>query len=285
MIVFPNCKVNLGLHVLSKRPDGFHDIESCFYPVQWTDMLEFIENKDQNDAQNELIWSSSGKSIFSNAQNIAELEQKDNLIYKAYTIIAKTYKLPPLKVHLHKVIPMGAGLGGGSSDAAFFIKAINQYFKLGISLEERKQMAAQLGSDCSFFIENKACIASGKGEILEAINLDLSTWHIIVVHPNIHSDTKLAYAGIQANPNHPNLKTLLQMPINEWKNNVYNDFEPSVSARYPEILSIKKQLYNLGATYAAMSGSGSAVFGLFKDKIEIPIKDWNDYSVYQGILN
>jgi 4-diphosphocytidyl-2-C-methyl-D-erythritol kinase len=180
---------------------------------------------------------------------------------------------------------MGAGLGGGSSDAAFFINAINQHFKLGMNLENRKNMAAQLGSDCPFFIENKALLATGKGEVLEAIDLDLSAWHIIVVHPNIHSDTRLAYAGIQANADQTPLKSILKRPLEEWKAILHNDFEPSVSNRYPEIQMIKNQLYNLGATYAAMSGSGSAIFGIFKNEIQVLPIEWNTYSVYKGILN
>ncbi len=285
MIVFPNCKINLGLQVLRKRPDGFHDIESCFYPVQWTDILEFVSYEPESLLEPPFIWSHSGRAIFTNTTEKAVLALKDNLIYKAYALMCETYHLPALKVHLHKTIPMGAGLGGGSSDAAFFINATNDHFKLDMSLEKRKNMAAQLGSDCSFFIENKPLLAKGKGEILEVINLDLSAWHIIVVHPNIHSDTRLAYAGVTANAEQASLLSILQRPIEDWKALLHNDFEPSVSKRYPEILNIKNQLYELGATYAAMSGSGSALFGLFKNEIQSLPHEWNVYSVYKGILN
>jgi 4-diphosphocytidyl-2-C-methyl-D-erythritol kinase len=281
MVVFPNCKINLGLHVLRKRQDGFHDIETCFYPVLWTDILEVV-NAIESDEN--FIFSSSGIMIRSNEVNSVVLDPKNNIIYKAYQILKSEYQIPALKVHLHKILPMGAGLGGGSSDAAFFINLVNAKFQLSISLEKRKNIAAQLGSDCAFFIENKATLATGKGEILEAIDLNLMGKTIVLVHPNIHSDTSLAYAGIVPNDKKPSLKELLKAPIKDWHQTIQNDFELSVGKKYPEILQLKSELYKMGASYAAMSGSGSAVYGIFEnDKVQIP-ENWNDYSVYKGIL-
>jgi 4-diphosphocytidyl-2-C-methyl-D-erythritol kinase len=281
MVVFPNCKINLGLHVLRKRQDGFHDIETCFYPVIWTDILEVVKSVDNEE---NFIFSSSGITIRSNEAHSETLDPKKNIIYKAYQILEAEYPIPTLKVHLHKILPMGAGLGGGSSDAAFFINLVNTQFQLNMSLNKRKKIAAQLGSDCPFFIENKAMLATGKGEVLEALDLNLMGKTIVVVHPNIHSDTALAYAGIVPNDNKPSLKELLKAPIRDWQQTIQNDFELSVGKKYPEILQLKSELYKMGASYSAMSGSGSAVFGIFEnDKVQLP-KNWNDYSVYKGIL-
>jgi 4-diphosphocytidyl-2-C-methyl-D-erythritol kinase len=282
MVVFPNCKINLGLHVLRKRADGFHDIETCFYPVMWTDILEVVPNHASSGPP--FQFSSSGRLILDTASDSVPLDPENNIVYKAYGLLKANYQLPALKVHIHKTLPMGAGLGGGSSDAAFFINLINTQFQLNIALTERKAMAAQLGSDCAFFIENKPLLAKGRGELLESIDLNLSGKTIVVVHPNIHSDTKDAYAGVEPNANQPDLKTLLSEDISNWKSTIHNAFELSISKKYPEVLKLKSQLYDLGARYAAMSGSGSAVFGLFETaNVQIP-KDWNVYSVYKGLL-
>jgi 4-diphosphocytidyl-2-C-methyl-D-erythritol kinase len=281
MVVFPNCKINLGLHVLRKRQDGFHDIETCFYPVMWTDILEVVKSEDSEE---NFRFSSSGITILSNEAQQKVLEPKNNIIYKAYQILKSEFQIPNLKVHLHKCLPMGAGLGGGSSNAAFFINLVNLKFQLNISTEKRKNIAAQLGSDCAFFIENKATLASGKGEILEYIDLNLMGKTIIIIHPNIHSDTSLAYAGMVPNDNQPSLRELLKAPIQDWPQGIQNDFEISIGKKHPEILELKSELYKMGAVYAAMSGSGSAVFGIFEsDKVQIP-ENWNAYSVYKGIL-
>jgi 4-diphosphocytidyl-2-C-methyl-D-erythritol kinase len=281
MVVFPNCKINIGLHILRKRTDGFHDIETCFYPVQWTDILEV----NPSEKKTPFAYSSSGRSIYNHEANKAEISFKDNLLYKAYELVSKTHTInSAIELHLHKVLPMGAGLGGGSSDAAYFIKVLNHLFKLHLSAFEMRGMAAQLGSDCAFFIENKPVLAHGKGEKLENINLDLSGKYILIIHPNIHSDTKLAYQGVVPNENKTSLASLLQSDISDWKNTVVNDFEHSIGKAHPVILEIKETLYSLGARYAAMSGSGSAIYGIFDHQpIEIP-KMWHVYSVYHGVL-
>jgi 4-diphosphocytidyl-2-C-methyl-D-erythritol kinase len=260
MLVFPNCKINLGLHVVNKRPDGFHNIETVFYPVNWCDGLEIIENHSDKKFE----CKQSGLTIDGPLEN--------NIIYKAWQIISNEKKLPSIKVHLHKNIPMGAGLGGGSSDAAFFINLLNEKFELGYSLEAKTKIASQLGSDCAFFITNRPVMATGKGDQFLEIKVELSSYYILVVYPGIHSNTKEAYQGLV--PRHPDndLKTVIQRPISDWKNLLVNDFESSILKKHPEINRLKEKLYGEGALYASMSGSGSAVFGIFEKEpaIEFP---------------
>ena len=254
MLIFPGCKINLGLNIIEKRPDGFHNIESIFYPVNWHDGLEITEGGGQ-----EIEIFNSGLPMG------AKLE--DNLIYRAFQLLKQKSKLPYLKVYLHKNIPMGAGLGGGSSDAVCFLKALNQKFTLKLTDEQLKVIASQLGSDCAFFIENKPALATQKGEVLESINLDLSKYYILVVNPQINSSTKEAYEGVIPEKPVKSVKEIvLNEPIQNWKNILANDFEASIFKKYPEIENIKNTMYEKGAVYSSMSGSGSAVFGIFKEK-------------------
>lgn len=260
MLVFPPCKINLGLNIIEKRPDGFHNIESVFYSVNWRDALEITEVKAP-----EIEIVNSGLSIS------GKLEE--NLIFKTYNLLKEKEKLPHLKVHLHKTIPMGAGLGGGSSDVASFLKAVNLQFNLNLGVKELKEIASKLGSDCAFFVENKATFATQKGEVLENIELDLSQYHILVVYPSINSSTKEAYEGvIPKRPVRSVKEIVLKEPVENWKNVLVNDFETSIFKKYPEIENIKNTLYKNGALYSSMSGSGSAVFGIFKERrmIEFP---------------
>lgn len=251
MIVFPHCKINLGLHVVRKRTDGFHDIETVFYPISWKDMLE-INESIQGDFDMEI----SGLSISGNIQS--------NLIYRAWQLIKSDHPLPPIQVHLHKLLPMGAGLGGGSSDAAFMLKLLNSRFNLGISTQKLTEYAAQLGSDCPFFVESKPCLATGRGEILTPIAIDLSNYQIVIVMPkNISVGTADAYSWITPQQPKSSISDIIQLPINDWKNHLINDFEAAVIKHYPRIGEIKNQLYEAGAHYASMSGSGAAVFGIF----------------------
>jgi 4-diphosphocytidyl-2-C-methyl-D-erythritol kinase len=253
MLVFPNAKINLGLHVVNKRPDGYHGIETVFFPVSWQDALEIIENPGST---NPFIFSQSGLTISGEVGN--------NLIYKAWQLISSRKKCPPLKVHLHKNIPMGAGLGGGSADAAFFINALNELLQLGYSTEERTLIARQLGSDCAFFIQNRPVFAQGKGDELEDLAIDLSGYYILVVHPGIQSGTAEAYSGMVPRLPAVDLRQLMaSTPLAAWKNQLVNDFEPSLFKKYPQIAELKQTLYHAGALYASMSGSGSAVFGIF----------------------
>lgn len=252
MIVFPNAKINIGLHVISKRPDGFHNIETVFYPIGWHDVLEVVENRASAKAFN---LHTSGRVI--------DGPVEENILYKAYQLISRNYLLPNIEVYLHKSIPMGAGLGGGSADAAFFINLLNELFHLGMHGHDIMTLAKQLGSDCAFFIENRPVYASQRGDIFEEITLDLSAYHIAVVYPNVHSNTKEAYSlvkPIQAQ----SLRSLVAQGVSEWKKILKNDFEPSIFSKYPVVETIKQSLYGKGAIYACMSGSGSAVFGLFE---------------------
>ncbi|HDR51463.1 MAG TPA: 4-(cytidine 5'-diphospho)-2-C-methyl-D-erythritol kinase [Mariniphaga anaerophila] len=249
MIVFPNAKINIGLHVVSKRPDGYHNLETVFYPVQLFDALEMAE---------------TGKAGITFSGLPVEGPADENLVMKAYRILKKDFGLPPVQFHLHKNIPAGAGLGGGSSDAAFTLKMLNNYFKLQITSEKLKDYAAQLGADCSFFIDNKPAFAEGIGDLLSCVDIDLSQFHIVVLKPEISVSTAEAYRNVI--PAQPvfKLEGLPAVPVDHWKDVVKNDFENSVFLRFPEIKRWKEKLFELGAIYASMSGSGSAVFGIFR---------------------
>lgn len=249
MLLFPNAKINLGLHIVEKRPDGFHTIESVFYPIKGlNDAMECLPS-------NEFQFKGSGFAIGG--------KEDDNLVVKAYRILQKEYSLPPVTIHLHKHIPMGAGLGGGSADAAFMLRLLNERFGLKISSEQLKNYAAQLGSDCAFFIENEPAYVYGKGHELSPFALDLSTYDIVVVLPPVHVSTALAYSRVQPQQPSVNLKELLQGPMVYWKEALVNDFEASVFAQFPQLADIKTSLYEQGALYASMSGSGSAFYGIF----------------------
>ncbi len=249
MIVFPNAKINIGLNVVSKRADGYHDLETIFYPVKLADALE-IADADKTEI------TMSGLKI--------DGSPKDNLIYKAYLLLKNDFKLPGLKIHLHKVVPFGAGLGGGSSDAAFALKSINEHCNLGLGADELKKYAAQIGADCPFFIDNCPAFASGIGDKLVAVDIDLSGYEIIIVKPRFSVSTPDAYRDIKPAMPPFCLKGLNGVPVEEWGNIVVNDFEKTVFPKYPEIQNLKETLYRMGALYASMSGSGSAVFGIFR---------------------
>ena len=263
MIIFPNAKVNLGLNIISKRADGFHNIESIFFPVAINDALEFV-------VADEMQLTISGLPIDGNSA--------DNLILKAYYLLKKDFDLSALKIHLHKNIPMGAGLGGGSADAAFLLKELNNYFNLKIDTQKVMTYAALLGSDCAFFILNKPCFSSGRGEVLEPVNLNLGGMKMIVVHPAIHVNTAWAYSKIKPSKPLKSLKKVITQPILTWREELKNDFEVPVFKEFPQIEKIKEQLYQVGALYASLSGSGSAVFGLFENEVP-PIKFPNNYFV------
>lgn len=258
MLCFPNAKINLGLHVTEKRTDGFHNIESIFYPIGWNEALEIVENKTSNLEFNLHL---SGLPISGNTT--------DNLLWKAYQLIKTKVKVPNIDIYLHKTLPMGAGLGGGSADAAFFINLINDQFKLGLSKEIKLEIAKQLGSDCAFFIENIPVLATEKGDVFQKIKLDLSAFWIAVVFPNVHSNTKDAYSLVIPKKTKTSLLEIISQPISSWKTELKNDFEESIFSKYPIVKEIKTELYNSGAIYASMSGSGSAVFGLFETMPEI----------------
>jgi 4-diphosphocytidyl-2-C-methyl-D-erythritol kinase len=240
VVAFPPCKINLGLNVVRKRDDGYHDIETCSYPVPWTDILEIIPS-------DKFEFTTSGNPIPGDG----------NLCVRAYQLL----KTPPVKIHLHKIIPAGAGLGGGSSDAAWTLRLLNEIFDLKLSKEQLQQHAATLGSDCPFFIDDGPMIGKGRGEVLTKTNLSLSGKFIVIIKPAVHVSTAEAYSGIA--PGERNT---------DWENvrldDLKNDFETTIFKKYPLIRSIKEKLYNAGSIYASMSGSGSAVYGIFSEKVD-----------------
>lgn len=264
MLSFPNAKINLGLNIIKKREDGYHSIESCFYPVLWQDVLEIIEHQKPE-------FTSSGISIPG--------DPKDNLCIKAYQLLYKDFGIPPVKIHLHKNIPIGAGLGGGSADGAFALKMLSDKFNLMLNNTLLEDYAAQLGSDCPFFISNRPSLIKGRGEIFEETSLSLKGKHIVIVNPQIHISTKEAYAGVKpAVPETP-VKDIINLPVTKWKDILKNDFEDSVFPKYPEIRRIKEFLYNSGAEYASMTGSGASVFGIFEKEPEEDIYKKNKNSI------
>lgn len=256
MVLFPNCKINLGLNITGRRSDGYHDLETIFYPVPLKDAVEVIENNTQSSMLN-VQFSMSGI--------VVEGETEKNLCVKAFNLLKKDFPfLPGIKIHLHKAIPLGAGLGGGSADGAFTLLLLNKKFNLGLDEKQLLDYALQLGSDCPFFILNKPCHASGRGEKLEPAKIDLSAYKILIVHPGIHVSTADAFANIKPVIPSKSIKKIIQQPAETWRVELKNDFEETVFAKHAEIKNIKEQLYVAGAVYASMSGSGSAVFGLFK---------------------
>jgi len=247
MIRFPNCKINIGLSVIEKRRDGYHNIETVFYPIAVEDALEIVPS---TDGQTKLHFS--GGCV-----------ESDNIVIKAYNLMGQHFQLPPLHFYLHKIIPVGAGLGGGSSDAACTLKMINDMFKLSLSKEQLLDFAEQLGADCSFFIDNVPVFATGKGNIFQQIELDLSQYEILLVKPPCAVNTKEAYENIIPQKATYHLIEAIKQPISEWNNLIFNDFENFAFKKHPEIKNIKETLYEKGAIYASMSGSGSAVYGIF----------------------
>ena len=250
MLRFPNAKINLGLNVTGVRSDGFHDIETVIFPIPLCDAMEVVPSVD-----NQVDFQHSGLFIPGNYE--------ENLCYLAYQLLKKEFDLPAVKMCLHKIIPMGAGLGGGSSDAAFTIKMLNELFSLELSQTQMIQFARSLGSDCAFFIENTPVFANGRGDQFEPIDLTLSGYSVVIVVPPVHVSTAEAYQHVDTKKPGENIKAILKDPPGEWKNRLLNDFERTVFQTYPEIMKIKEHLYDAGAIYASMSGSGSAVFGLF----------------------
>jgi 4-diphosphocytidyl-2-C-methyl-D-erythritol kinase len=267
MILFPNAKINIGLNIISRREDGFHNLETIFYPLAIRDALEVVE-------ADQLKFTSSGLEIPGDAM--------DNLCLKAYHLLSKDYKIPPVHIHLHKNIPIGAGLGGGSADASFFIRLMNEKFELGMEASQMEAYASKLGSDCAFFIQNKPALAVGKGDQLHAIEVDLSTYFIMLVMPKVQVSTSDAYRGVRPAAVASSLADLIKLPVEEWRVAIKNDFEPSVFLQYPIIAEIKSKLYSAGALYACMSGSGSSVFGIFEKELKLPDLE-QDNKVFYGV--
>jgi 4-diphosphocytidyl-2-C-methyl-D-erythritol kinase len=251
MLAFPNAKINLGLNITGSRADGFHDIETGIIAVNFRDILEIVPID-----KNVVLFESSGLTIPGKSE--------DNLCLRAYYLLKENFDIPGVKIHLHKVIPMGAGLGGGSSDAAFTIRMLNELFFLNLDADGMMRYASQLGSDCAFFINNAPVVAIGKGDQFETLKPELKGYSVIIVIPSIHVSTAEAYANVEVKNPLENIRSILLSSPVAWKDRLINDFEVPVFRKHEEIKAIKEKLYSEGAVYASMSGSGSAVFGLFK---------------------
>lgn len=250
MVIFPNAKINIGLNVIERRADGYHNLETVFYPIKINDVLEIIES-------DELSFESTGLEIPGRVE--------DNLCVKAWHMLKKDHDVPPVKIHLHKHIPIGAGLGGGSADAAFFIRLMNETFNLKLSVDDMQNYARRLGADCAFFIESKPVFAFEIGDEFESIKLNLSAYKIVLVMPPVHVSTSEAYRGVKPADVKTSLIELIDMPVANWRKYIKNDFEESVFKNHVEIRGVKAALYEAGALFASMSGSGASVFGIFNE--------------------
>lgn len=266
MISFPNCKINLGLHILGKREDGYHNLATVFYPLPVKDVLEIVKAPS-------LQLTVTGIPVSGPPEK--------NLCMKAWELLKKDFpELSPVTICLHKNIPMGAGLGGGSADGAFMLSLLSNKFNLQLSKEQLLQYALMLGSDCPFFIHNQPCLATGRGEILTPIALDLSNYSFLLVHPGVHLNTAWAFSQIDPSVKHISPEIIVQQPAETWKDQLSNDFEAPVTGHYPALQEIKEKLYSAGAVYASMSGSGSAFYGIFP-KGKFPAIDWpSSYRVF-----
>ena len=261
MITFPNAKINLGLNIVERRPDGYHNIETVFYPIPLTDVLEIVPARD-------------GETKFKCYGNPVDCPVEKNLVMKAYRLLQERYGIPPVEIHLYKHIPDGAGLGGGSSDAAHALVMLNKMFELGIADADLASMAATLGADCAFFVYNRPMMATGIGDVLSPLDVNLKGKTLLLVKPSVGVDTRTAYSRVvPAKPTIDLARTIAQ-PVESWDGLLVNDFEPSVFAALPQLWILKAQLMDAGAQYAAMSGSGSTVFGIFNsDKLAVAAAD------------
>ncbi|PKP11850.1 MAG: 4-(cytidine 5'-diphospho)-2-C-methyl-D-erythritol kinase [Bacteroidetes bacterium HGW-Bacteroidetes-4] len=275
MIVYPNAKINLGLSIVNKRPDGFHSIETVMYPIPLFDKITLIPIENYTGAE-KLVFSSSGLTI--------DGELENNLIVKAFKLINDDLNIAPTQIHLEKNIPFGAGLGGGSADCAFTINALNQLYDLKLTNKQMEYYAAQLGSDCPFFIKNKPALAKGRGEMLSEISVNLKGWHLALVIPPVGINTKQAYSLVEPKTPKKPVEETIKQHIEQWKHNLENDFEISVYKQLPEIEQVKTTLYELGAAYASLSGSGSASFGIFNTVLNIKAYFPENYFVWTSQL-
>ncbi|WDF67389.1 4-(cytidine 5'-diphospho)-2-C-methyl-D-erythritol kinase [Sphingobacterium oryzagri] len=268
MISYANAKINIGLNITAKRPDGYHELETIFYPFPLYDIIELTEN------------TSTTSSLEITGMDLPVAD--DNLCLKAYRLLAARFSLPAVHIHLHKQIPFGAGLGGGSADAAFVLKMLNEQFSLGLTSEDLILEAAKLGADCPFFVDNVPAYASGTGTDLTPCTLDLSDKYLVLVKPALHIGTAEAYRQVAPRASAHDLRDLIRLPVQEWKFSIKNDFEDGLFEQYPLIRSIKLALYEQGALYASMSGSGSSVYGIFSE--EIKLTDFDQFgSVYYPV--
>lgn len=274
MVVFPCCKINLGLNVVERRTDGYHNLETVFYPIPLHDNLEVITVKH---ASQPYLLHKTGLHV--------EGADENNLVVKVYNLLREDYEqIPPVEIWLHKRIPSGAGLGGGSSDAAFMMRLLNEQYGLGMDDEDIEYRLSRLGADCPFFYHSRPAFATGIGDQLMPIDFDLAGWNFLLVKPNIHVSTREAYSMVRPRPSSESLLQSLSRPVDTWRDTVKNDFEYSVFQHYPEIAAIKQTLYDMGASYASMSGSGSSVFALFERSQPDAESVFSDCFVYETRL-
>jgi 4-diphosphocytidyl-2-C-methyl-D-erythritol kinase len=257
MLVFPNAKINLGLFITDTRADGFHNLESLFLPIPLCDILEVTHTTEDTS----LVCTGESSAI----------PTEKNIVYKAWKLLQEVYGIGHVKIHLHKIIPSGAGMGGGSSDGTFMLKALNDLFQLNLSIHRLEELSAHLGSDCPFFVQNKTALISGRGEVVTPVQFSLSGKYLVVMNPGIHISTAQAFQGIQPKPSNFDWNRLVQNQ--ELNDELKNDFEPQVFKLFPEIEKIKENLLKAGSIYASMSGTGSTVYGIFNEKPEI---DWGE---------
>ena len=283
MLAFPACKINIGLQLTERRADGFHNLLSAFYPVNWTDVLEVIPapfgeiDTGQLSVNESIIFTTSGLPI------PGDPAPARNLCVRAYHRLRADFDLPPVQMHLHKIVPIGAGLGGGSADAAATINLLNEQFNLDLTVTQCEDYARELGSDCAFFIQKKPQYCVEKGDVFEAIDLDLKGLYILLVYPNLAISTAEAYAGVTPRQPKMPLRNLLEAPVDQWRGTVHNDFEDSLFPKYPLLAEIKAQLYDAGALYASLSGSGSTLYGIFNAPPNSP-PPFSRYTVWEDKL-
>ena len=261
MITFPCAKINLGLNIVSKRPDGYHNLETVFYPIPLTDALEIKYMDEKFPSESPCDLKITGNDI--------DCNEEDNLVIKAYQLLAADFQLPRVHAHLVKRIPTQAGLGGGSSDAAYMIRLLDERFRLNIGIPEMERYAAKLGADCAFFITADPSYAEGIGDVLMPVDVPgagLGGYYLAVVKPSVAVSTRDAYAAIVPKTPAKCCRDIVRQPIETWKDELVNDFEAPIFAMHPELATIKQSLYDAGAVYAAMSGSGSALFGIFREQ-------------------
>ncbi len=268
MILFPNAKINLGLNVISRRADGFHNIETILYPVKINDALELVE-------AGELKFSTSGIPVPG--------PPTENICLRAYALLAKKFSLPLVHIHLHKQIPIGAGLGGGSADGAFCVRLLNEKFGLNITEGQMENYGRMLGSDCAFFIKNKPVLATGRGDHFTSVNLLLDQYFLVLVMPPVHVNTAEAYKGVQPRPAETGIMDIVKLPPEQWAEILKNDFEESVFSNFPQIRALKQALYSAGALYISMSGSGAAVYAIFAAEVKLPPAIERNNRVFYGV--
>jgi 4-diphosphocytidyl-2-C-methyl-D-erythritol kinase len=273
MVVFPKAKINLGLRITGRRIDGYHNIETLFYPVGLCDALEFVESAD-----------GTGRDILTVTGIDVGISAGENIVMKAVARLRKDFSFPWLSIHLHKAIPHGAGLGGGSSDAACLIKSINRHFSLSINNNDLRAIALEIGSDCPFFIQGEPAFATGRGEVFEPADHILSGLYLILVNPKVGIGTGEAYSNSHPALPEVSLSDLVTQDMDKWKDTITNDFEEYAFKKHPVIREIKDSLYSSGAIFSLMSGSGSTVYGLFRGKPDYRPQILRDYTVWEGLL-